>query len=919
MSYDTTILGSSGLVSYNTLKETSGLFLDTKNNFDMTTAGTVVRGQPSLNADNTKSIQLAGAGCVYVDRPNIIENYTEAWTLSAWFKIDNLAAVRQCLFYIGDKAGGSNDGTGIIFNGNDGTRPGSLWVLRQGLAWQDWGDVITDTNPHLMHVVRYLGGTNGIKFYIDGVKIAEFVVGWNPGSERFIVGSESITDFVEGGFVGRVQQVAFFDREIPLEETVQQYNSPSGTTDDTARMDQFIASMFHRHETGAAPYIKRYHEDGSPAASPAAEEHYDPLACFWNAEDLCKHLDHIPDDWSVQKDNARYMWYGFITGMASIGFNTLGHVYHHTHGLALDYLLDGNVTSRNLLQGICPDPWPTHSSVQQYWDSWGWNYWGRETAFRLMGNLDVYNCGLPAHSMLHEEAKLCLFHNEGYLNPDERYGRYTRPWMQGLAFRSLIYYWFTFRNSVDPAIIAILDQIPPICKAMINWSMSPGNGWYPAGTPVSIAFEGGTWDHGAFAYQWPAGNSPGYQNIIGLTIVSEETPSRVFTGPASLSSVDNYYRHLLIKTPGGGQAWVKDYEGATRKFTALGGINTTPGGTFDITTLGDDGVGGYAPSGAMPVGNTIVSPTAAFCYWHEKHILGNSAGAAIYRDYHQQIFDGGKMAWGNTFSQKEYNEGMIWGPLGIGYRDAGDANQDTQYESLGVTYINPDDPVSSYDAILEGDFSGLVGQPTGDLIVTLGVGTVAAPITFTFGFTGVTGSYSASTLILDDNTRSGSVTFTPTSDGTASLTITNDGGLPNPDPINYTVQPTSDTLEGYTMTLTGSASGSVGQPTGEIKIELGPGTAPGLITFTFSVTGVTGSLLNTTRLLNNTFRDGITVFTPTSVGTAVISVTNNAGLPNPAPIIYNVVEGFTEIIPIPTQTFLPLLTNGRMSLIIPRG
>ena len=57
---------------------------------------------------------------------------------------------------------------------------------------------------------------------------------------------------------------------------------------------------------------------------------------------------------------------------------------------------------------------------------------------------------------------------------------------------------------------------------------------------------GGHWDHGCIKYVYPAGDAESHAPIEGV-VVQSSASAKVFTGPGSLSTVDDFYKYCSIQ------------------------------------------------------------------------------------------------------------------------------------------------------------------------------------------------------------------------------------------------------------------------------------------------------------------------------------------------------------------------------------
>lgn len=89
--------------------------------------------------------------------------------------------------------------------------------------------------------------------------------------------------------------------------------------------------------------------------------------------------------------------------------------------------------------------------------------------------------------------------------------------------------------------------------------------------------------------------------------------------------------------------------------------------------------------------------------------------------------------------------------------------------------------VTEYE--LDGPSTALTGVLSDYFTLTLGDGVLASPVTITPSDGGAGGTFDFTTVILTDGTRVGYFRYTPAAPGTITISVTNDGGLADPDSI----------------------------------------------------------------------------------------------------------------------------------------
>jgi hypothetical protein len=777
MAYRDAVLALPDLIAFYEFDETSGtVAADSEGSADLTIAGDVTLGVDPLAGGVTKAASFSRAGLGRANRGASFP--TSNVSFAFWFKIGDLATMNQCLFFNGQSS--ATNGYGLYMNGARVDFQ-DMRYLFAGIDWYTMAFYAPGSEVH-HHMVFTVSGTDPVQItvFVDGVQVYSESKGAPiTASGGFTIGADdaagtnaftgTIDDFaVIGSVLDLATAQALFDagEELPSPPL----DVPWTTEESEERRDVWEVEIFDRHPSGPRPYTVRYKEDGvtlNPA--PNSEEHYDPGNCFRNAYHYCLKYGLTTTGWSSVMDAARAMWQSWV----DLADGSVQLVHHHTHGFALDWLINGNETSRDLLFLMQPIP---SAYAEDHWrrivTTVGYQ---REIAFQLMGNIDRYLCGGGLHELTLVNLEIQLDQLDHLCrSPEERWGVYIRPFMMGLGMRSLVYFWFTFRDSVDPDIVALRDQIPGAIANVLAKIMS--DGWWPRGQLVNIAGAGDLWEHGCVKYTWPATDT--YEDIVGT--VQSVISGKVFTGPGTLSTVDDYYKNAVILRTLGGGNYVLSYVGATRQFTMADNVAFEVGDEFTIAAQGDEG----GNTGGGHVLNALVSPGASFLYWYHKFVMGDAATAAPYRNMHQMLFNGQRMAWLYAYTQKEYNEGMIWGPLGLGYLDAGDAGVDTQFESLMVgDMIPPDEPTLSLSAPIPA--TGVQGQASGDFTVSIsGAGGLTVRIVPQVA-SGVSGVIVPTFIDLTQGTPSGTFVFIPSGPGHSSIRVINNSGLDEPPPVAY--------------------------------------------------------------------------------------------------------------------------------------
>jgi hypothetical protein len=158
-------------------------------------------------------------------------------------------------------------------------------------------------------------------------------------------------------------------------------------------------------------------------------------------------------------------------------------------------------------------------------------------------------------------------------------------------------------------------------------------------------------------------------------------------------------------------------------------------------------------------------------------------------------------------------------------------------------------------------------------------GALTGSITVTPSDGGASGVFNPTSVVISSGTPTATFTYYPITAGARDISVTNNGGITNPSAISYLVvaPATAVTLSGPTTGSNGIATsnytvGTDNLVSSDVIVTPSDGGAGG----TFTPTSVTLTTLNTT---------GTFTYTPASVGSKTISVTNDGGLTNPSSIV----------------------------------
>jgi hypothetical protein len=153
---------------------------------------------------------------------------------------------------------------------------------------------------------------------------------------------------------------------------------------------------------------------------------------------------------------------------------------------------------------------------------------------------------------------------------------------------------------------------------------------------------------------------------------------------------------------------------------------------------------------------------------------------------------------------------------------------------------------------------------------------------------GAGGTFTPSTVALTAAAPSATFTYTPSTYGSRSISVTNDRGITNPAARGFI-----SVANAYT--LSGPGSGVVGVPSTNFTVALPVGGAViGTVTVTPNDGGAGGTFIPSTVDLTTAAPSATFTYTPASTGSKTISATNSGGLTNPAPLTYSATAPFVD-------------------------
>lgn len=183
------------------------------------------------------------------------------------------------------------------------------------------------------------------------------------------------------------------------------------------------------------------------------------------------------------------------------------------------------------------------------------------------------------------------------------------------------------------------------------------------------------------------------------------------------------------------------------------------------------------------------------------------------------------------------------------------------------------------------------GETAQPFTITATLNQVAtADTTITWAKSGVSGSFSSATTVIATGSISGQVVFTPTTAGTASITVTNNRSLTNPSALTLAITLASPDPVSFTQSLSASSIVLGQSLTVTYTLDV-VATAPVTITPAF---GIAGTLLSgPTVLIPFGAQTGVANFLPSVIGSGSATATDNLSLTDPAAAAFTVTRAPT--------------------------
>ena len=388
--------------------------------------------------------------------------------------------------------------------------------------------------------------------------------------------------------------------------------------------------------------------------------HYNVLGCIYNARDHQRKyglaIDPALGDWSPQIAAAveEYRDKG-VLGVGVTSYRSFA------EGIARHFNETGDPKSLEAVKRLSPggEPGRVALDTMPVGDA-------RPAAEALTNALATEACGLGPHPLTVTLARSVVGHMDQWSAPGPRhYGMACKPFMAGLGLHALCSFHAIYAGSHDPILADIADRIPVSINRMLDWLWETC--WIP--------------DVKAIRYQdQDTTTTPNLQPITKLKVTSA-VDNRTFTGPDSLSTVDDFYQWAAIGFTSGVMSQPPDlfmcvaYEGATRKFTIT--PNYAPRTTVavgDEFTLSSTSLDSSDPAGNGPAPdlNHLVAPAYAWARLVEIKAHGDTPRARLLRERFVAMFSGGLTAFAPPWAMKHWNISLYWVGEGIDAHDRAD-------------------------------------------------------------------------------------------------------------------------------------------------------------------------------------------------------------------------------------------------------
>lgn len=203
--------------------------------------------------------------------------------------------------------------------------------------------------------------------------------------------------------------------------------------------------------------------------------------------------------------------------------------------------------------------------------------------------------------------------------------------------------------------------------------------------------------------------------------------------------------------------------------------------------------------------------------------------------------------------------------------------------------IRPPATVGSGEATayeLTGPASGVINTPATFTVQIPAGQTLPAPVTITPSDGGGGGAFVPASVTLSTDTPMAALAYTPATYGSKTISTSNDGGLTNPASANFT------SVAGDYL-ASGPSSGDIGVASAPFTVELRAGAVvlnPVIITPAPSGSDAGAFFTPPFVTLTTALPSAGFTYTPTAAGSILITLGNNGGLTNPAPLPFTAVS-----------------------------
>lgn len=337
----------------------------------------------------------------------------------------------------------------------------------------------------------------------------------------------------------------------------------------------------------------------------------------------------------------------------------------------------------------------------------------------------------------------------------------------------------------------------------------------------------------------------------------EDALTRLQDDPYNIFSFLNYVRNGFAPTEA-------DYDEAAHDGATIGAVPFA--GTSDATTF--TFVGPTSGLVSVASSNFTVTPDGTYTGTVTPTAVGGGT------------FTPTSLSWSASSVPKTFT----YTPGSAGVKTISIVNDQALTNPASISYTASLSPATTFT--FTGPSGGLIGAPSTNFTVTP-TGPYTGTVTPSAGGGG--GAFTPTVLTWSNDNSAKTFTYTPTTEGVKTISLTNSGALTNPVPLSYAASAGLAT----TLTLTGPASGEVGEPSGVFTV-----TPNANYTGTVTPVAVGGGTFSPNVLtFTSSSAPQIFIYTPATEGGKTISLSNSGSLSNPTPLAYTALPrsatGFT--------------------------